>query len=103
VPELKILVIPACLVTISPRRSPSEKASLPMMLIWRTLDLGPSDFEHDIDAVLVEHDHLRFDRSGEAALPLVQFDDPGDVGANLGPGEDLARRQLDLGEDLVRP
>ena len=38
----KILVSPVCLVTISPRSSPSEKVSLPMMLIWRTLDLGPS-------------------------------------------------------------
>ena len=40
--ELKKLVNRACLVSISPRSSPSENASLPMILIWRTLDLGPS-------------------------------------------------------------
>ena len=40
------LVSRACLVIISPRSSPSENASLPMMLIWRTLDLGPSSISN---------------------------------------------------------
>ncbi len=40
--ELKKESSRASFVTISPLRSPSENASLPMMLIWRTLDLGPS-------------------------------------------------------------
>ncbi len=60
-----------------------------------------ADFEHDIDAVLFEHHHFRFDRSGKAALALVQLDDAGNVGADFGTGEDLARGQFDFGQDLV--
>ena len=60
------------------------------------------DFEHQVDAVLVELDNLGFDRRGEAALPLVELDNPIDVGANFGASEDLARRELDFGRDLVR-
>ena len=59
------------------------------------------DLEHQVDAVLVELDDLGFDRGGEAALALVQFDDPVDVGADLRTGEDLARGKPDLGLDLV--
>ena len=59
------------------------------------------DLEHHIDAVLVELDHLGIDGRGEAALPLVEFDDARDVGADLRAGEDLTRRELDLGPDLV--
>ena len=59
------------------------------------------DLEHQVDAVLVELDDLGFDRRGEAALALVQFDDPVDVGADLRAGEDLARGKPDLGLDLV--
>ena len=59
------------------------------------------DFEHDIDAVLVERHHLGLDGRSEAALTLVQLDDAGDVGADFRAGEDLARRELDLGPDLV--
>src|SRR3546814_16580049 len=59
------------------------------------------DFEHDIDAVLVERDHLGLDRRGEAALPLVELDNARDVGADFRSRVDLARRHLDLGTDLV--
>ena len=67
-------------------------------------DLGGralDDFEHQVDAVLVELDDLGLDRGGEAPAALVQFDDPVDVAANLGAGEDLARGKPDLGLDLV--
>ena len=37
-----MVVRPACLVAISPRNSPSENCVLPIILIWRTLDFGPS-------------------------------------------------------------
>src|SRR3546814_12946594 len=59
------------------------------------------DFEHDIDAVLVERDHLGLDRRGEAALPLVELDNARGVGADFRSRVDLARRHLDLGTDLV--
>jgi hypothetical protein len=59
------------------------------------------DLEDDVDAVLLELDDLRLDPGGEAALAAVELDDPGDVGARLGAGEDLARRELDLGVDLL--
>src|SRR3546814_14111707 len=58
------------------------------------------DFEHDIDAVLVERDHLGLDRRGEAALPLVELDNARDVGADFRSRVDLARRHLDFGTDL---
>ena len=68
------------------------------MLIWRILRLGPlADLEDDVDAVLVELDDLGLDRGGEAALAAIELDDPGDVGAGLGAGEDLPRREPDLG------
>src|SRR3546814_5871371 len=60
-----------------------------------------ADLEHHIDAVLVELNHLGIDARGEATLALVEFDDARDVGPHLGPGENLARRELDLGPDLV--
>ena len=60
-----------------------------------------ADLENDIDAILLKLDHLGFDLGGIAALALVQLDDAGDIGAHLGPGENLARRQLDLRQDLV--
>ena len=39
------------------------------------------DFEHDVDAVLVELDDLRIDPRGESALPAIEFEDPVDVRA----------------------
>src|SRR5215207_681070 len=59
------------------------------------------DLEHEVDAVLLEVDHLRLDLSGEAALALVKLDDPLDVGPDLRPSEDFAGLELDLGKDLV--
>src|SRR5690606_24260869 len=59
------------------------------------------DLEDDVDTVLVELHHLRLYGRSKAALALVQFDDARDVRPNLGAGEDLPRRQLDLGKDLV--
>ncbi len=59
------------------------------------------DFKDDIDTVLVELHHLGLDRGREAALAAIEFDDAGNVGANLRPGVDLARRKLDLRPDLV--
>ena len=56
------------------------------------------DLEHDVDAVLVELDDLGLDARREAALPAIQLEDPLDVGAGRGAGEDLARRKLDLGQ-----
>ena len=48
----------------------------------RTLARSPSiDFEHDIDAVLVELDDLGLDPRGEAALAAIEFEDPVDVRA----------------------
>ncbi len=68
------------------------------------LDLGLGtfvDLENDIDAVLRQLDHLRLDCRRETALSLIQLDDPRDICADLGPGENLPRRQPDLGNDLV--
>ena len=66
------------------------------------LGLWPfGDLENHIDAVLVEHHHLRFDTGGEPALAFVQFDDARHIGADFGAGEDLARGQIDFGIDLV--
>ena len=66
------------------------------------LGFGPfGDFIDDIDAVLIQHHHLGLYRSGKPALALVQLDNPGHVGANLGAGENLPRGKLDLGRDLV--
>ena len=68
-----------------------------MMLIARTLDLSPS--------LISNTRSTRFwsswtifgsTRRGEAALALVQLDDPVDVGADLRAGEDLPRRELDF-------
>ena len=73
-----------------------------MMLIARTFDTGALvDFKDQIDAVLVELDGFRLDRGGEAAAALVQLDDPVDVAANLGTGENLPRGEPDFGLDLV--
>ena len=54
------------------------------------------NFEHDIDAVLVELDDLGLDAGGEAALAAIKLDDPVDVGADRRTGEDLPRREFDL-------
>ncbi len=59
------------------------------------------DLEDDVDAILLELDHLRIDGRGEAALAAIELDDAGDVGTGLGAGEDLPRRELDLRHDLV--
>ena len=90
---------PACCVYISLRRRSSAK-----LLVAEDVDradLGEVafvDFEHDVDAVLVELDDLRLDARGEAALAAIELEDPVDVGANRRAGEDLARRELDLGQ-----
>jgi hypothetical protein len=73
-----------------------EDVDLPDLGLVALLDL-----EHDVDAVLVELDDLRLDIGREAALAAIELDDPRDVRARLGPGEDLARRQPDLRRDLV--
>ena len=44
------------------------------------------DFEHDVDAVLVELDDLGLDARGEAALAAIELEDPVDVGANRASG-----------------
>ena len=59
------------------------------------------DFEHHVDAVLVELDDLRLDAGGKAALRAIKLEDPVDVGTDCGAGEYLPRRELDLGRDLV--
>ena len=41
------------------------------------------DFEDDVDAVLIELHHLRFDGRGKAALPTIEFDDAGDICAHF--------------------
>ena len=73
-----------------------------MMLIARTLRLSPS--------LISNTTSTRFwsswtifgsTRGGEAALAAIELDDPGDVGADLRAGEDLARREPDFGQDLV--
>ncbi len=56
---------------------------------------------HDIDTILAELHGLGFDRSGEAPLSLVQFDDTLRIGAHLGPGVYLARGKFDFGRNLV--
>jgi hypothetical protein len=58
-------------------------------------------FEHEIDAVLVELDDLGLDGCRETALAAVELDDAGDIGADLGAREDLARGEPDLRPDLV--
>ena len=64
--------------------------------------LGPlGNLEHEVDAVLAQLDRLRLDGGGEPALTLVEFDDAGDVRADLRTREDLARGKLDFGNDLV--
>ena len=73
-----------------------------MMLIWRTLDLGPSLISKTMSTRFWSSSTIFGSTvGGEAALALVQLDDAGDVGADLGAGEDLPRRELDLGQDLV--
>src|SRR6185369_2449741 len=59
------------------------------------------DLEHDVDAVLVELDDFRLDASGKTALPPIELENPIHIGASGRAGEDLARRQMDLGKDLV--
>ena len=67
--ELKKLVRRDCLVAISPRSRSSLNCSLPMMLICWTRDFAPFDDRiDDIDAVLVELDHLRLDGRGDSGL-----------------------------------
>src|SRR3546814_10031505 len=90
-----------------PPRHTRTDTLFPDTTLFRSVDLADlrfrslGDFEHDIDAVLVERDHLGLDRRGEAALPLVELDDARDVGADFRSRVDLARRHLDLGTDLV--
>ena len=59
------------------------------------------DFEDNIDAVLVELDDLGIDARGETALAAIEFENPVDVRADRRAGENLTRRELDLGRDLV--
>ena len=87
---------------ISLRRRPSPKCVVAEDVDRADLgEVALVDLEHDIDAVLVELDDLGLDAGGEAALAAIQLEDPVDVGADRGAGEDLARRKLDLGQDLV--
>jgi hypothetical protein len=74
----------------------ADDVDLPDLRLGALLDL-----EDDIDSVLLELHDLGIDGSGEAALAAIELDDPRDVRARLGPGEDLARRQPDLRRDLV--
>ena len=60
-----------------------------------------ADFIDDIDAVLVEHDHLRLDRRSKAPLAAIQLDNPGNVGAHFRPRENRARRELQFLAELV--
>ena len=59
------------------------------------------DFEHHVDAILVEVDHLRINDRGESALAAIQFQDAADVLPHRGTGEDLPRRELDFLGNLV--
>ena len=94
--------MPERLVAISPRSSPSENLLVADDVDLADLGLRPLiDLEDDVDPVLVELDDLGLDLGGEAALAAIELDDPGDVGARLGAGEDLPRREPDLRADLV--
>ena len=59
------------------------------------------NFEHYIDAVLVELHHFWFDSRRKTALTFIQFDDTRDIGANLGARENLPRRKFDFWFYLV--
>ncbi len=59
------------------------------------------DFENQVDPVLIELDDLGLDAGREPTLPLVQFDDPVDVGTDLRSRKDFARLELDFRADLV--
>src|SRR3546814_2595132 len=59
------------------------------------------DLEDEVDAVLVEFDDLGLDGGRKPALAAIQLDDAGDVGADLGTGEDLARGEANFRRDLV--
>ena len=68
-----------------------------MMLICADLGLGPFvDLEHDIDAVLVELTILGSTVAAKRPWRLYSSMMRATSGADLGAGEDLARRELDL-------
>ena len=60
-----------------------------------------SDFEDDIDPVLIEHHHLWLNSRAVTALAAIKIDDPRHVSAGFGPGENLPRGKLDFRADLV--
>ncbi len=59
------------------------------------------DFEHDIDAVLVELHDLGLDAGGKPTLAAVELENSLDVRTRRRTGEDLPRGKLDLRRDLV--
>ena len=116
--QLLLIVVQAILVVRRVRRQQAEPARFLRRHLAAQLavlehlvaddvdlaDLGLGafvDFEHHVDAVLVEVDHLRRHDRGEAALAAVQFEDAADVLPHCGAREDLTRRELDLFRDLV--
>ena len=54
------------------------------------------DLEHQIDAVLLELDHLGLDRGREAAVAAIELEDPADRVLHPRAGVDHARPQLHL-------
>ncbi len=65
-------------------------------------DLTFADLEHEIDAILRQRNHFRFDGRGEATAAAIKIEDAFHVGLNLGPRIDDARPQLHLvGEYFV--
>src|SRR6185437_14793252 len=67
------------------------------------LDAGFSaivDLEHQIDAVIRQFDDLRIDLHVEAAVAVIDFDDPLHVSLHGRPRQGAARLRLDFGLEL---
>ena len=60
-----------------------------------------TDFKHDIDTVLIKHDHFRLNARRKAALAAIEFDDPRNVSTGFGTRKNLTRGQFDFGTDLI--
>ncbi len=60
-----------------------------------------SDFEDNVDAVLVQLNQLGLNHCGETTLTLVEFDNARNIGANFRTRINLARCQFDFGFNLV--
>ena len=54
------------------------------------------DFEHEVDAILLELDDLRLDAGGKEALPAIDVENALHVGLGLGAREHRSRLELDL-------